>query len=189
MRCLHHGEEVDVRNTVVALGVVLLLSGCGSDVGGPGAQPQSFYDLSLVDSGSLPFLTWQNFGVREFMVSARLSPLSAGRTTDERLVTDRTSSGTGSGNARDTTVARGQMMDVRFFESSPTVGRTYDSTVVDVVRKDTVFLVTRPHPDPARTVVDTGYFVGNLLVIPTLLTRAPNTSQWRRVLLIYRVSQ
>ena len=45
-----------------------------------------------------------------------------------------------------------------------------DTTIVDVVLIDTLMLVTRPHPDPNRSVVDTGYFTDTVLVMWTTIT-------------------
>ena len=146
---------------------------CAGDGGGVGPDPirPSFYTLELVDNNSLPRTMWSKLGGTISFKSATLMPYAVGRTIDKRLVNDRTGGGSSGGNTRDTTVARGQMMDIRIFlmENATGAVEVKDSTVVDVEVSDTSFIVRRPHPNPQLARVDTGYFVGNLLVVPTVL--------------------
>jgi hypothetical protein len=148
-------------------------AGCGGDgIGGPDALRPQYYDLQFVNNGSLPALLFTlPFGGRVHLQSATLVPYAVGRTIDQRLINDRTGRGGTGGNTRDTSVARGQMIDLRILletgDHDPVLRR--DSTLVDVEVRDTVFIITRPHPDPARVRKDTGFFVDDLLVVPTLL--------------------
>jgi hypothetical protein len=113
---------------------------------------------------------------------------------DQRLVNDRTGRGGRGGNTRDTTVARGQMMDIRVFQlvnsMSGTSSLSKDSTLVDVEVRDTLFIIKRPHPNPSLAYVDTGYFVGNDLIVPTLFDYR---EKWgvplKPVTLIYNVTR
>ena len=156
---------------VVAAGSV---AGCNSD-GGAGPDPiaPQFYALQTIDNGSLPYLLATDaFGGKVFVESATLVPYAVGRTIDQRLVNDRTGRGGSGGNTRDTTVARGQMMDIRVLRNTTAAGDvilTKDSTLVDVQVRDTSFIISRPHPDPARVRVDTGYYIGSQLIVPTML--------------------
>lgn len=150
---------------------------CGTGITG-GADPSlsAYYSVKLANNQSLPFFVWRGvLGNAEFLDSARLSPFDVGRTEDVRLINDR-GGNSGSGQSRDTATVRGKLIDVRFYSSytdaGAFLGRGYDTTVVDVVRRDTLFMVVRPHPDPTRSRIDTGYFQDNRLILPTRLTRA-----------------
>lgn len=161
---------------VIALSVMCgTLAGCG---GGDGVTPPDpiipqYYTLGMLDNGSIPYLLYSDpFGGTIYMASARLIPYAVGRTIDKRLMNDRTGGGASGGNSRDTTVARGQFMDIRNFNlvaSSGVITPYRDSTLVDVMVMDTMFVITRPHPGASRSRVDTGYFVGESLIIPTIL--------------------
>ena len=161
---------------------LLTLAACNSD-GGAGPDPISpqYYALTSVDNGSLPSLLWEDaFGGRVLLESATLVPYAVGRTVDQRLINDRTGRGGSGGNTRDTTVLRGQMMDirvVRFALHDGTIVHERDSMIVDVEIRDTVFIITRPFPDPARVAHDTGAVLGRLLIVPTRISRANYGSQ------------
>lgn len=161
--------------SVVATAAILAGSSACSSDGGAGPDPIAprFYALELIDNGSLPFLMWTDqFGGKVFMESATLVPYAVGRTVDQRLINDRTGGGSSGGNTRDTTVARGQMMDIRILRQVTSTGavvQTRDSTIVDVQVRDTSFIISRPHPDPTRVRVDTGYYVGSQLIVRALL--------------------
>lgn len=165
--------------TASALLALLGTSACGSD--GPGVGPDpiapQYYALETLDNGSLPSFLWSDpFGGTVYMQSATLVPYAVGRTVDQRLINDRTGRGGSGGSTRDTTVARGQMMDIRILKQVASGGAevfTRDSTLVDVQVRDTSFIITRPHPDPSRVRVDTGYFVGDQLIVPTMLDYRP----------------
>jgi hypothetical protein len=177
------------RLTVLA-GALATAAACGGsgDPVVPVPRPQPFYTLLRVDNLSLPYRTWENFGVREFLVEARLSPLSTGRGVDERLVGGRNDGSTGGGGGtRDTTVAVGQMSDVRLYNTSRDATLYRDSTVVDVVLKDTVFIITRSSPVPGRARVDTGYLVNDMLVVPTLNDRNADVRLHAPMLLVYQL--
>jgi hypothetical protein len=153
----------------VGLLAVGLLS-CGSPTGlGPEALQPQYYDLAYTDRGGLP----QQYLWDYSLISARLVPYGLGRTIDQRLVNDRGGRGSTGGNTRDTTVMRGQMMDLRTLVLLLEDGRTVavsDSVIVDVEVVDTTMIIRRPHPDPARTQVDTGFFANGLLVMPTVIS-------------------
>jgi hypothetical protein len=180
---------------IASTALIATTSGCNSD-GGIGPDPISpqFYALEMIDNGSLPYLIFTDqFGGKVFVESATLVPYAVGRTVDSRLVNDRTGRGGTGGNTRDTTVARGQMMDIRILRqvtSQGTVVHTKDSSLVDVQVRDTSFIITRPHPDPARVRVDTGYYVGSQLIVPTLLDYRPTFNMTpRQVFLNYTVTR
>ncbi len=161
---------------VIALSVTCgMLAGCGGGSGPVQPDPiiPQYYTLGMLDNGSLPYMLHQDaFGGKIYMVSARLIPYAVGRTIDKRLMNDRTGGGASGGNTRDTTVARGQFMDIRNLNLvAPDGGITprRDSTLVDVMVRDTMFVISRPHPDPGRVRVDTGYFVGVKLIVPTVI--------------------
>jgi hypothetical protein len=183
------------RLFAVPLMVLSVLAACSSDGGiGPDAFRPQFYDLQFVDNTSLPAVLWTDaFGGRVEMQSATLVPYAVGRTIDQRLINDRTGRGSSGGNTRDTSVARGQMMDIRILRQVSSIGEVTflrDSLLVDVEVRDTVFVVSRPHPDPARVRVDTGYFVDALLIIPTLLDYNPYQAHTpRNIVLSYRVTR
>lgn len=167
---------------MLKLAAVVLLWSCGASISG-GADPSltAYYSVVLANNGSLPFFVWRGAlgpPIRsEYLDSARLSPFDVGRTQDVRLVNDR-GGNSGSGQPRDTATVRGKLIDVRFYSTYTDgdhvfLGRGYDTTVVDVIRRDTLFMILRPHPDPSRSRVDTGYFLNNRLFLPTKLTRSP----------------
>ena len=63
-----------------------------------------------------------------------------------------------------------------------------DSAVVDFEVRDTVVIVSRPHPDRTRVQSDTGYFLGNLLVVPSVMRSLLGQPYGPRpVVLTYRV--
>ena len=138
-----------------------LLMACGSDsTEGPDPFRQDRYRILFLNTNSVPVIIWG--GMR--LDSAFLIPYGMGRTIDQRLTNDRTGRGGTGGNTRDTTIARGQFMDVRIF-----LGGGRDSTIVDMMVRDTVVIVTRPHPDPSRVRADTGWFADGRLNLPTLI--------------------
>ena len=169
---------------------------CG-DAGGVGPDPfrPQFYRLQFIDNQSLPFLLIQGFIPEDHtdIDSAFLIPFAVGRTLDQRLLNDRTGRGPSGGNTRDTTVARGQFMDIRILKHV-TLNRpdSYqrDSLLVDVEVRDTTVILRR-HINPAVTETDTGFFVGDLLVVPTVIRYAlgqiiPSPKQ---VILSYKVTR
>lgn len=187
------------RNRTVAATLLALVSSAGiaacSSDGGVGPDPirPQFYQIELVDNGALPFKLFDlAFGGWVRIDSATLVPYAVGRTIDQRLINDRTGRGGSGGNTRDTTVARGQMMDIRVLSemdaSNSVVRVVRDSSVVDVAVKDTMFIVTRPHIDPTRVRVDTGYFLDDKLVVPTV-ANYPQYGVPRPIEFLYKVTR
>ena len=166
------------RWLVAAAVTVSGVGACGaSPVGGPDPARSTYFKATLIDGGGLPYRFLLNPGdlAFTFLTDARLVPLDLGRTTDTRIFDDRGGSGSGSGNGRDTTVSTGRMSDLRTFSSAAVGGSAQtDSVVVDVVRVGDVLYITRAHPDPARNVTDTAYYVNGVLVRPL--------SYWRSVI-------
>jgi predicted small secreted protein len=183
------------RALVTIAAILAATAACNNDGGvGPDPIAPQFYDLEMIDNGSLPYLMFTDaFGGKVFVESATLVPYAVGRTVDSRLLNDRTGRGGSGGNTRDTTVARGQMMDIRIIRQTTAAGGvtyTKDSTLVDVQVQDTSFIISRPHPDPARVRVDTGYYVGSQLIVPTLLDYRPAFNMTpRMVFLNYTVTR
>ena len=155
-------------------GLLVSLAACSGDSGvGPDPIRPQFYQVELVGESTVPARFFNvAFGGWVRLDSATLVPYAVGRTIDQRLINDRTGRGGSGGNTRDTTVARGQMMDIRILSEMSSADEvlsvTRDSTLVDVMVKDTMFIITRPHIDPARVRVDTGYFLGDWLLVPTV---------------------
>jgi hypothetical protein len=142
---------------------------CGaSPVGGPDPARSTYFKATMIDGGALPFrFSFPGDLGPTFFMDARLVPLDLGRTTDTRIFDDRGGTGSGSGNGRDTTVSTGRMSDIRVFAATSTGGGSQtDSVAVDVVRVGDVLYITRPHPDPTRSVTDTAYYVNGVLVRP-----------------------
>jgi hypothetical protein len=184
------------------LTVVLLLSvsgvvACsGGDGVGPDPLRPQYYQLQWFDGSSMPAVLKVGLFNRDttFLDSATLSPFAVGRTIDQRFFGDRTGRGTTGGNTRDTTVARGQFMERRTIKhvthSLGTVTFERDSLLVDVEVRDTVVIITRPHPNPVLVQVDTGYFLNNLLVLPTVLRNLMGQSYGPRpVVFTYRIER
>lgn len=162
----------------LALTLVIVCAACAKDAAGPEPFKPQYYKLTAVDDRTIPLVI---FG--DSLVGATLVPYAVGRPLDQRLVNDRTGRGETGGNTRDTTVLRGQMMDIRQFKRPLNDSVTVyprDSTIVDVEIRDTVFIITRPHPDPARTQVDTGAVLGRLLIVPTTINDRWNSGQQTR---------
>lgn len=149
------------------------------------------------DNGTLPVFLHRDslLGGEVYLESATLVPYAVGRTIDQRLVNDRTGRGGTGGNTRDTTVARGQFMDIRILreimnDGSGTVVFTKDSTIVDVEVRDTTFVLTRSRPVLARATEDTGHFVDGRLVIATDIDyRIRYGMPIRRMLLSYQITR
>lgn len=140
--------------------VFVLVLGCTAEpIDGPDPLRPQQYVIEMVNGNTAPAVVW---GGRT-LDSAFLIPYAVGRPVDQRLVNDRTGRGGTGGDTRDTTVARGQFIDLRVITG------IRDSSIVDVVVKDTVVIITRPHPDPSRVRVDTGAFVGNQLLLATII--------------------
>ncbi len=184
-----------IRTTALFVSI-FAFAACGDGQSGVGPDPivPQYYSLAMLDNQSLPFLLWRDgFGGTNQLQSATLIPYAVGRTIDRRLLNDRTGRGQSGGNARDTTVARGQMMDIRILRmvsSSGDVNLYRDSAMVDVEVKDTVVIVSRPHPDPSRVRVDTGYFQNDRLILATVLDyRAMGASATRPTLLNYNITR
>lgn len=139
-----------------------VLTGCGAEAAnGPDPYRPDRYRILFINTNSVPVELWGGMRID----SAFLIPYGMGRTIDQRLINDRTGRGGTGGNTRDTTVGRGQFMDIRSF-----AGGGRDSTIVELMVKDTVVVVTRLHPDAARVRVDTGWFSPDgRLVIPTII--------------------
>jgi hypothetical protein len=136
---------------------------------GPEPLAPQYYNLTSVSDRALPTPY-----AGATLISGKLVPYAVGRPLDQRLVNDRTGRGSTGGNTRDTTVLRGQMMDirvVRFALADGTIVHERDSMIVDVEIRDTVFIITRPFPDPSRTAHDTGAVLGRLLIVPTHIRR------------------
>jgi hypothetical protein len=140
---------------------IAFLAACNADSSaGPDPLRPQHYMVERLGEGVIPTVIWD----RRILDSAFLIPVAVGRTIDQRLVNDRTDRGGTGGNTRDTTVARGQFHDVRVLR-----GGERDSTIVDVMIRDTVVVITRPHPDPTRVRSDTGWYAGGRLVLPTII--------------------
>jgi hypothetical protein len=140
---------------------IIVLAACTSEpYTGPDALRPQGYMIERLGDVMIPTAFWQG----RLLDSAFLIPVAVGRTIDQRLVNDRTGRGGTGGSSRDTTVARGQFHDVRV-----TRGGERDSTVVDVMIRDTVVIITRLHPDPTRVRSDSGWFVDGRLVLPTII--------------------
>ena len=173
MRRLTTLVAMTLATMVLAEGLVA----CGaSPIGGPDPARSTYFKATMIDGGPLPFrFTFPlDFGFTYF-VDARLVPLDLGRTTDPRIFDDRGGTGSGSGNGRDTTVSTGRMADIRVFSANASgVPTQTDSTVVDVIRVGDVLYITRPFPDPSRSVTDTAYYENGVLVRPL--------GYWRSVL-------
>lgn len=144
-----------------------------SSLTGPDPVRPQFYRLVQFGDSTVPTLFYRVFFGWVRIDSVKMIPYAVGRTIDQRLLNDRTGRGGTGGNTRDTTVARGQFMEIRYLSemnsSNEVVKSTRDSSVVDVELRDTTFIVTRPHPDPTRTRVDTGHFAGDYLLLPVLV--------------------
>jgi hypothetical protein len=181
---------------------VVVSSACngGGETAGPDPIPPRQFNLQMMDNGSLPAFLWQDpeLGGQWHLESAALIPFAIGRTLDQRLINDRTGRGTSGGNTRDTTVARGQFMDIRTLrqvvrdsEGVPIdVVFRKDSTLVDVEVRDTTLVIRRSAPNKTLSAIDTGYFVGDKLVMFTTLDylaafRIPR----RTILLTYQLSR
>ena len=176
------------------------VTACSADSGaGPDPIQPQFFELEFVGNVRAPVRVFTfPLGGWARLDSAVLIPYAIGRTIDQRLVNDRTGRGGTGGNTRDTTIARGQMMDIRVFSmmgpgtdvGSDVVSVFRDSAVVDVVVRDTVVIITRPHPDPAQAFADTGAFAGNELVISRMLNYS---AEWgmprRREEMRYRITR
>ncbi len=146
-----------------------LVTACGATpIGGPDPARATYFQATLADGEVLPFrFVIQGDLAATFLIGARLLPLDLGRTTDTRIFDDRTGNGSGGGNGRDTTVSTGRMSDIRTFAASATgAGTQPDSVVVDVLRVGDVLYITRPHPDPARSITDTAFYQNGVLVRP-----------------------
>jgi hypothetical protein len=150
-----------IRWTIVAIAT----AGCAEKSTGPDPFAPVFYDLIRVNDRALPL----NLGGQAMMLGGKLVPYAVGHPGDQRLINDRTGRGATGGNTRDTTVLRGQMMDLRRLRIKVYLDSVdvNDSTVVDVEIRDTVFIVKYPHIDPARVSADTGVIIGNTLILPT----------------------
>jgi hypothetical protein len=75
------------------------------------------------------------------------------------------------------------MSDIRVFASTAAGGFAQtDSAAVDVVRVGDVLYITRPHPDPARSVTDTAYYENGVLVRPLGYWRSTNEARTGRLL-------
>lgn len=146
------------RLTLFASSAVLLACSSEPPVG-PNTSRSTHYLAERLGNSGVPTLIWGGYRLD----SAMLIPYALGRPFDQRLVNDRTGRGGTGGNTRDTAVSRGQFIDMRIISGSR------DSTVVDVEMQDTVVIVTRPHPDPSRVRVDTGWFLGDRLYLPTII--------------------
>ena len=122
--------------------LIVPLAGCTESSGaGPDLLRQERYQLLYANNNTLPVVLIDGIGDdRTELDSATLVPYAVGRTIDRRLVNDRTGRGGTGGNTRDTTVVRGQFMDIRVLRHvTPSLGTiTYqrDSTIVDVEIRD-----------------------------------------------------
>jgi hypothetical protein len=149
--------------------MLLALIACdGAGAGGPEPYKPQHYALTAIDERALPQRYIKQMDHR--IIGGLLAPYAVGRTIDQRLVNDRGGRGSTGGNSRDTTVLRGQFLDIRTLEHESAPGvfvRFSDSLIVDAVIVDTTLILTRPHPDPSRTTVDTGYFSGGFLILST----------------------
>ena len=147
---------------IVLVGLATILAACSAEnSGGPEPYRPDRYRILFLNTNSVPATFWGGYTLD----SAFLIPYGMGRTIDRRLVNDRTGRGGTGGNTRDTTIARGQFMDIRVLSG----GAVRDSTIVDVMVQDTVVVITRPSPDPTRVRVDSGWFQDGRLYVPTLV--------------------
>ena len=185
----------------IAVTAVFACTACKSgDSAGPDPIPPRQFMLHSVDNGTLPAFLWEDpfFGGEYHLESASLVPYAIGRTIDQRLVNDRTGRGGTGGNTRDTTVARGQFMDIRILrlvvkgENGQVADIQFrrDSTLVDVEVRDTTVVITRVHPNKTISAIDSGYFVDNELVLPTTLDYLATTGMPRRTIILrYQLSR
>jgi hypothetical protein len=189
------------RATGLAIAIVATAACNGArDSAGPEPIPPRQFNLQFMDNGSLPAFLWQDpaFGGEWHLESATLIPYAVGRTVDQRLINDRTGRGASGGNTRDTTVARGQFMDIRVLrqvvknaEGLPSgVVFRKDSTLVDAEVRDTTLVIRRSAPNKTLSGIDTGYFVGDRLVMSTTLDYLATFGIPRRtILLTYQLSR
>ena len=185
----------------IAVTAVFACTGCkSSDSAGPDPIPPRQFVLQSVDNGSLPAYLWEDpvFHGEYHLESASLVPFAIGRTIDQRLVNDRTGRGGTGGNTRDTTVARGQFMDIRILRLvvKDEVGNVADivfrrdSTLVDVEVRDTTLVITRVQPNKTITAIDTGHFIDDKLVLRTTLDYLATVGMPRRqIILTYQLSR
>jgi hypothetical protein len=144
---------------------------CGGAPLAPDVPRPELFELTLVDNQGLPFHAYTlPFGDRVYLRSARLTSVEPGRSVDPRIFEDRSGNGPGGGPSRDSLAASARMADIRVFEersgsSTTVVGQHTDSTGVTVERRGDLILVRREHPDPLRTVVDTGTVADGKLVM------------------------
>ena len=158
-----------VARTAGVCGLAIVTACGASPIGGPDPARSTFFQATQIDGGGLPyrFLLAPLDLSFTYLTDARLVPLDLGRTTDTRIFDDRTGNGSGSGGGRDTTVSSGRMSDLRTFAASATgASAQTDSVVVDVLRVGDVLYITRPHPDPARSITDTAFYENGVLVRP-----------------------
>lgn len=170
--------------TVAAAAALLgLASACRgtADPFGPDPAFSTYFALSMVDGAPPPAVARVPGMLVPLVISeARLVPLDVGRTTDRRLVDDRTGNGAIGGNARDTTVSTGRMADIRVFGSGAT--RQVDSAVVEVVRQGDRMFITRPHPNPGLALTDTCLYENGVLVRPIKFWRSATEPRATQVL-------
>jgi hypothetical protein len=162
-----------------------VLSACGATpIGGPDPARSTYFKSTMVDGGALPFrFSLPGDLAPTFFLEARLVPLDLGRTTDTRIFDDRGGTGSGGGNGRDTTVSTGRMSDIRVFAASAAGDRSQvDSVIVEVVRVGDVLYITRPHPDPTRSITDTAYYENGVLVRPLSYWRTLTEKKTGRLL-------
>lgn len=159
-----------VRPAIVGIVALLAMNGCGGDPPvGPDALRPEILLLAKINDAPLPVKAYDTgFGGSVWVAGARLEPAEVGRTIDPRIFEDRSGNGQSGGSTRDSTTAAAKMLDVREFEErqgTQVVTRRTDTSPVTVERRGDLILITREHPDPARTIVDTGYFVGGTIQV------------------------
>lgn len=158
------------RSVLLGAAAVLAASSCGGGAPvGPDALRPEILLLYQVNGAPLPVKAYDlAFGGSVWVSGARLEPAEAGRGIDPRIFEDRSGNGSSGGSTRDSTTAAARMLDVRDFEEragTTVVNRRTDTSPVTVERRGDLILITREHPDPTRTTVDTGFFVGGSIQV------------------------
>ena len=163
------------RTILAAIACSCAVGACNAgDGAGPDPLRPQHYQLRFINWSSLPFVVQQGMGGDHIELdSAALIPYAVGRTVDQRFLGDRTGRGSTGGNTRDTTVARGQFIDLRVLKVVSASGQQSlylrDSAIVDVEMRDTVVIIRRA-VNPLTARVDTGYFVNDMMVVPTAIS-------------------
>lgn len=162
---------------LICLTLVTVMA-CGADsTSSPDALRPEALELIGVAGNPLPYLVSRSLGGSTWIRSASLKSIEPARAVDPRLLQDRSGSGSSSGASRDSAALTARMADVRVFEErdlgNKVINLRTDSSGVIVERRGDLLFITREHPDPARTVVDTGRFSAGYMVV--------NIREWERL--------